>query len=136
MTKKTLKWRLSKLPTVEELQTLVKDKIITQDEARDILFSEETKTDGDSRDTKSLKSEIKFLRDLVEQLSKNRTHVIETIKTVERPYRRYDWYGPYTNWCGNVTLTNDSQVNAIYSTAGTDSIQLCSTESFNDIKTF
>ena len=133
---------MSKLPTVEELQTLVKDKIITQEEARNILFSEEEpKTDGDSRDEKSLKSEIKFLRELVEHLSKNRTHVIETIKTVEAPYRRYPWYGPYATWCGNLaSTTNDTTdwVNGAYSTSGSGTVNLVNAvmKSFDDISTF
>ena len=40
MTKKEeLVWRLGKLPTVEEITTLIANKIITQDEAREILFN-------------------------------------------------------------------------------------------------
>jgi hypothetical protein len=35
-----LVWRLSKLPTPSELTELVKEKIITQEEAKEILFSE------------------------------------------------------------------------------------------------
>ena len=57
MTKKIV-WRLSKLPTADELRELVKDKIITQEEAREILFNLETE---EERDKKSLESEIKFL---------------------------------------------------------------------------
>ena len=49
---KNLKWRLSKLPTPDEVRELVKDKIITQDEAREILFSQET---DEERDKDSLK---------------------------------------------------------------------------------
>ena len=58
MTKTKLIWRLNKLPTTEELRELVKDKIITNEEARDILFNFESEED---RDSESLKSEIKFL---------------------------------------------------------------------------
>ena len=49
-----LKWRLSKLPTVDELLKLVSDKIITQDEAKEILFNKETETE---RDIESYKQE-------------------------------------------------------------------------------
>ena len=38
MMTKDLKWRLSKLPTPDELRGLVKDKIITQEEARDLAL--------------------------------------------------------------------------------------------------
>ena len=50
---------MGKLPTVEELRDLVKDKIITPEEAREILFSKETE------DIASLKKEVEVLRDLV-----------------------------------------------------------------------
>ena len=52
-----LVWRLGKLPTVEEITTLIDKKIITQEEARQILFN---KKDVDERDKKSLEDEIKF----------------------------------------------------------------------------
>ena len=38
---KELKWRLGKLPTPDEVLKLVNDKVITKDEARDILFKSE-----------------------------------------------------------------------------------------------
>ena len=66
-TKMKLNWRLSKLPTPDEVRELVKDKVITQDEAREILFSQETE---EERDKNSLESEIKFLRELVDKLAK------------------------------------------------------------------
>ena len=95
--KKKLNWRLGKLPSPDEVRELVKDKIITQDEARGILFSEQEETE---RDIKSLESEIKFLRELVEKLSKNNSStIIETIRYVERPYINYPWYQPYQIWC-------------------------------------
>lgn len=99
MTKK-LKWRLSSLPTPDELRELVKDKLITNEEAREIMFSLE---DEKERDKKSLESEIKFLRELVEKLSKGRTSIVETIRYVEKPYYQYDWYKPYAVWCGSVS---------------------------------
>ena len=126
--KQKLVWRLGKLPSVEELRQLVIDKIITQNEAREILFNTETEED---RDKQSLESEIKFLRELVEKLSQNRSQIITTIKEVEVPYRRYPWYEPYITWynapssgcltnatLGNVTLTASNYTN------------------FSDIKTF
>ncbi len=101
MTKK-IKWRLSNLPTPDEVRELVKDKIITQEEAREILFSQE---DEKVRDSKSLESEIKFLRELVDRLSKsNPVQILETIRYVEKPYQRWDWYKPYTQWENNVVL--------------------------------
>ena len=105
MKNEKLVWRLSKLPTTEELRELVKDKIITQEEAREILFSTETKED---RDSDSLKSEIKFLRELVDKLSKAQpAQIIETIKYIEKPYYKYEWYSPYTHWIACATTTCD-----------------------------
>lgn len=102
--KKVLKWRLSNLPTVEQIQGLVNCKLITQEEARSILLSEEMVED---RDEKSLKSEIKFLRELVEKLS-NSGNIVKYIETIRTPYYNYDWFQPYYYWCGGPTsnITN------------------------------
>ena len=103
MTKITkLVWRLSKLPSVDELQALVKDKIITQDEAREILFSSE---EVEERDNKSLKEEIKFLRELVEKLAKSRSQIVEVIREVQPIYYHSTWTQPYTTWCNTTTDT-------------------------------
>ena len=96
---------MGKLPTPEEVTTLLKEKIITNEEAREILFSSETKED---RDVKSLESEIKFLRELVDKLSQSRSKIVEVIKEVQVPYYHYSWYTPYTTWCGNGTITSSS----------------------------
>lgn len=138
MTKTTkLIWRLSSLPTPSELQELVKDKIITQEEAREILF---TKEDSEERDKKSLESEIKFLRDLVDKLSKDRKVITETIKYIEKPYYNYDWYGPYKWYCTttNANTLNGDTANAVYN-SGTTNLGTGFTSallSFKDIKTF
>lgn len=94
-----LKWRLGKLPSPDEVRELVKDKIITQEEARDILFNTET---DDERDANSLKEEIKFLREIIDNLSKNnRSQLIETIRYVEKPYLQYYWNTPYVTYCAS-----------------------------------
>lgn len=99
---KKLTWRLSKLPTPEEIQVLVNDKIITKEEAREILFREE-EVEKD-RDLDSYKQEIKFLRELVEKLSSsNRTVVYEYIQA--KPLN-YSWYQPYVIWCSSSSLPN------------------------------
>jgi len=109
MTKKIkLNWRLKSLPTVDELQKLVDCKLITQEEAREILF---TKEEYEERDSKSLKEEIKFLRELIEKLSNNRNDTITYIEAVSKPYYKYGWYGAYDTWCSgtvNNTIGNDS----------------------------
>mgnify|MGYP001588840513 CR=1 FL=1 len=136
---KELKWRLSKLPTPDELRELVKDKIITQDEAREILFNFETEED---RDKKSLESEIKFLRELVEKLSENRTKIVEVIKEIQRPYYIQPWYNPYHVWC-TTSATGGNTYTTTNTSGGTNALQLSGTSStgghamnFSSIKTF
>jgi len=143
MTKKEeLVWRLGKLPTVEEITTLIDKKIITQEEAREILFNKKIE---DERDVKSLETEIKFLRDLVERLSQTRERVVEVIKEVVKPvYIKEPWYQPYYYWCGGsstITLgnTTTSLGNALNCTGSSLSLQANSTPkncSFSSIKTF
>lgn len=121
MTKK-IKWRLSNLPTVDELLSLVNAKLITQDEAKEILFTQE---DVEDRDKKSLESEIKFLKELVEKLSDNK-RIIETIRVVEKHYNHYPWYQPYNYWTnagstgvvGSVTTSLVGAGTTSYSLAG------------------
>ena len=100
--KEELNWRLSNLPTVEELRDLVKDKIITQEEAREILFRTETIED---KDIKSLETEVKFLKELVERLSMGYTSPV-TIG-FPRYYQKLPFIGYYssTGTLGNVQLT-------------------------------
>ena len=143
MTNKTkLKWRLSKLPEAHEVIALVANKLITQDEAKDILFSSETEED---RDEKSLKSEIKFLREMVDKLSSDKTRIVEVIKEVYKPYYTQPWYPYYTTWCstqtgGNWYLDGASTTNTIgYSNAagsGTVTTSTANFSNFSDIKTF
>jgi hypothetical protein len=159
MTKK-LVWRLSKLPTVDEIHQLTTgaDPVLTKEEAREILFSNE---EVEERDKKSLEEEIKFLRALVESITKNNTKtIVETIKYIEKPYYNYGWFQPYTVWCsgttsygtagtmtsiGSSTTTNLSgtsgNVNAFYTSAGTSNSlatgnNLATGSNFSKIKTF
>lgn len=142
MTKKEiLKWRLSKLPSSDEVLALIKDGVITKEEGKEILFTTETE---EERDEAGLKAEIKFLRELVEKLSNKQTdRIIETIKYIEKPYYRYDWYKPYMYYCstGNntYTLTGTSGSNTLMA-GGANSVSLTSANSdnssFSAIKTF
>ena len=122
MTKKII-WRLKEQPTSEMLRELVKDNILTKDEAREILFNLQ---EENARDNESFKQEIKFLRELVEKLS-GRQKVVEIIREIEKSYRSYHWYPQYQYWCLNTTFTDTS-----------DAITLTNVTSnnFSDIKTF
>jgi len=108
MTKKLI-WRLKEQPSTESLRGLVKDGLLTKEEAHEILFSvEEESRAGSGVETlqvENLKAEIKFLRELVEKLS-NGSHspVVTIIKEIEvqvPTYKRYPWYVPYVTWCAN-----------------------------------
>lgn len=105
--KKNIKWRLGKLPTPDELRALVKDKIITQEEARQILV--ETKEEGDV-DVDSLKAEIEFLKNVIDKL--NSPNTIQVIREYTPRIKHWGWCDPYINYC--------STINNIHGTAGTD----------------
>ena len=95
MTKNTkLVWRLGKLPSIEELRSLVADKIITNEEAREILFTSEQQED---RDKKSLEGEIKLLRELIDKIS-NGTSLVQAIRNIPIGH---PWLDPYKTWINN-----------------------------------
>lgn len=145
-TKTKIKWRLSTLPTPEEVTLLLAQDVLTKDEAREILFSLETE---EERNKKSLQDEIKFLRELVAKLSTNRSVIIETIREVHKPYKQYDWYQPYNLYASTAAQSSlsASSTNAVYSlnasasgAGGSGVLQLNSSapslQDFTDIKTF
>ena len=134
---KTLKWRLEKLPTVSDLSTLLEQKIITEEEAKQILF---TQSELGQRDEKSLKEEIRFLKKLVENLSESRTHIIKTIESVQVPYIDKGWYQPYTGWTTALTSDNATSSGTFLCSAsgsggGTDIVGY-EIGGFSDIKSF
>jgi len=89
-----LKWRLSKLPTVDELLKLVNDKVITQEEAKEILFNKETENE---RDIESYKQEIKFLKEVIEKLG-DRSTIVQVVKEYVPHYINQPFYQPYWYW--------------------------------------
>lgn len=138
-----LQWRLSKLPTPSEITDLVHNKIITQEEAREMLVST-----VEERDIDSLKEEIKFLRELVEKLSDGKmSKIVETIRIVEKPYTSHQWITPYTTWStGNITsrsyssdtIVGGGTVTVSGSAGASNTIAISSTKenSFSSINTF
>lgn len=145
-TKTKLIWRLGSRPTVDEVRELLKEKVITKDEAREILFSLETEED---KDVEALEAEIKFLRQLVEKLSTSRTEIVERIRDVYIPYKKYDWYKPYDVWCstanaiGGSYTTGTTSNQLMMSTSGSNNLKLSAVQasaspaaSFSSIKTF
>ena len=128
-------WRLKEQPTSESLRELVKDSILTKEEAREILFSQETEKEVNED---QLKSEIKFLRELVDKLSNhNNVKIVEVIKEVEKPYRKYPWYEPYITWCGSNSSTSNNNGYNILDSSGKDSFTVNTLlNSFSSLTTF
>lgn len=120
-------WRLKEQPTTESLRELVKDKILTTDEARKILFSQETE---ESRDVESYKSEIKFLRELVDKIS-SRKDIVPIVKQIEYIYIKQPWYQPYYTWYTTSGYSNATGGN--YTLTGTATT---TGSNFSDIQTF
>ena len=127
MTKKIV-WRLKEQPTSEMLRELVKDGILTKEEAREILFNLEEQTE---RDNESLKQEIKFLRELVEKLADSQK-VVKIIREIEKPYYPYRWWKPYECWRdeNTWTYTDSSITNPVLEKA------VFQNQNFSEIKTF
>lgn len=102
MTKKNLTWRLKDLPDAIDVAELVDKKIITPEEARDLLFNE-GKNEG--KKIKELEEEVKFLRDLCDSLA-NKANSWPIIVEKYREYvPRYPyWYRRYEP----IVITYDS----------------------------
>jgi hypothetical protein len=98
MKKTKLVWRLSNRPKVEEITLLHEKGLLTKDEAKEILFSEQTQED---REKDSLDAEIKFLKEIIESLSRG-TVYREVIRQVPYYYQKYDWYEPTITWCNSM----------------------------------
>jgi len=110
-----LKWRLSKLPTVDELLKLVSDKVITQEEAKEVLFNKETESE---RDIESYKQEIKFLKEVIEKLG-DKDRIVTVVKEYVPHYITQPFYQPYWTYvtCGSNSGTCGSYTDT--ATAGT-----------------
>lgn len=121
--KTKIKWRLSKLPTPSELAELVKNKIITQEEAYEVLFDQQTEEDVDAD---ALKAEIKFLRKVVEDLSQSQSRTVTVIEKYIKQYPTYTWTQPYQIWCSTGAGVS---TNSVYTATGSNSINLAGTSS-------
>ena len=125
-----LKWRLSKLPSVDELLKLVSDKIITQEEAKEVLFNKEIESE---RDIESYKQEIKFLKEVIDKLG-DRDRIITVVKEYIPSILAQPFYQPYYHYTtcennltsatagtvyldcsGNGTVGSGSQTNCSFS---------------------
>lgn len=108
---KNIKWRLSNLPSTEELRELVQDGLLSKDEARGILF---TTTDEEEKKTESQETEIKFLKELVLQLTEklgNTTISYPINPIVIKQYERYMPY--YGTWCSTGAITPGNNIMSV-----------------------
>lgn len=87
MTKKEeLVWRLSEKPSADVIGRLVEKDVITKDEARTLLFSQD-----EPKKVQELQEEIKFLRELVDKLTDQKN-----VQIVREVYNK--WTPTYTHW--------------------------------------
>lgn len=131
--KTKLKWRLSKLPTPSELVELVNNKLVTQEEAKEILFDSVTKEDTDAE---ALKAEIKFLRQVIEDLSKSRSNTVTVIEKHIDHYKQWDWYRPYYTYCSTGLNNVTSGLTLDGGNGGGTTKAVYTATSLNDLKTF
>jgi len=139
MKKTTINWRLKEQPTSESLRDLVKDNLLSKEEARQILFSEIEK---DGRDKKSLEEEIKFLRTLVQKLSESKQDTVKTIRIIEDKWSSNPWFKPYQVWCAEDIIYNSGGTyntgtgDVIYTIENSDLSVALNPSSFTSINTF
>lgn len=91
--KNDLKWRLKELPTAEGVAALVDKKVLTPEEARDILLTEGKQ---DAASIKELQEQIDFLKELVRTLSlsgRGATAVYYPQYIESRPWWRDMYFG-------------------------------------------
>lgn len=96
MTKTTkLNWRLKELPDAVDVAELVDKKVITPEEARELLFND---SKDDSTKIKELEEEIKFLRELCDKLAA-KSNGWTTIVKEYHDYRPHypQWYATYAS---------------------------------------
>lgn len=109
MTKKNdLKWRLKDLPDAVDVAELVDKKVITPEEARDLLFSDGK--NNTKEELEALKEQIKFQQDtinkLIDKLNSTSTHW-NYIQTYEPKYPTRYWLNT-TVTCGNMSVSDSN----------------------------
>lgn len=110
MTKKNLIWRLKDKPSVEDVTELLKEQVVTKEEARDLLFNE---AGSDSEKLRDLKKQVEYLEDLVKELSKSRVqnYPVVTPAYVEKWIERKHWEPSWIYYSSNVSSTGSTFTN-------------------------
>jgi hypothetical protein len=118
MTKNKLAWRFKNLPTVNEVSQLVHDKIITAEEAKELLFNDKESQDVE---VKALKEQVEFLEKVIDNLSKNKNSNVTYVPSYPTVY----WYNSPTikpSW----TISNAGSTGA-FGTGGVASAKTVAT---------
>jgi len=105
-------WRLSTQPTVDEITTLLEKKVITNEEAKDMLFRGEDEKKPDHNELKEIKDELKLLRELVlSRIDNSQTVIIKKYydEWYHRPYFP-SWTNTYCSSTGLGTTTTGGSV--------------------------
>jgi hypothetical protein len=122
-----LKWRLSEKPTSENVRMLKQDGLISTEEARQILFSEEKSLSKDEA-VKALEEQVEFLKNVIDKIASKPANVVWGYINTYTP--TYYWNGlhyatPITLTSGiTATLTgavNSGSTTTAYYTAGSTS---------------
>lgn len=91
-TTKNLTWKLKDAPTATEVAELVDSGIITAEQAREIIFGA---AESDKDKIETLQEINKFLQDVIKDLARNKTTIVQPItRTLEytpRPYFHTTW---------------------------------------------
>lgn len=111
---KNLTWKLKELPSVDELAKLVDTKILTPEEAREIVLGD---PESDKGKIKALEELVSFLQETITEMSKNKQTFVPVERTIyiDRSVRPYwDRY-----WLSTSKTLNDSGVAAYAVNSGT-----------------
>ena len=108
---KKLVWKFKDLPSAEAVSSLVKEKVITPEEARSILFKEEVKK---SDEVEALQEMVKTLSEMVKDLiSRSQSVTLVPYTKVVTVPRRYE---PY--WMNAVGKTGGITMSSVTGTSG------------------
>lgn len=90
------KWRLSEKPSTENLKQLVEAGILTKEEAKEIILSEDKAVSVPESELKDIKDELALVRELITKLNRPTQVVREYIELYPTPR---PWVQPYIYWC-------------------------------------
>lgn len=107
---KKLVWRLATRPTTDEVIKLLDAKILTKDEAREILVEEKDDKKLSSDTEKDLKDELALLRKLVFKLADmNIVGVYPYILKEIQVLPSSPWVQPWVTYCCSANVVDNNQ---------------------------